>query len=1294
MKSIIKLILLIGFLNTGILYAQQSNITRGVYLFGTTDVNLQQMHDSLYLNTVQASTGYNPAWDNTILHNTQNLKIYSQRSYLATQSSAQRMIYQAEQAVDPNGVKNYFGTKIGQIPLGEDTAWQARVGVNNAGYMVYSCWPNNEYHYGESRGVGYYATFRLKVDQTAGNPQTVKCIVYDSTNHQTLKDTTLYYNDLLPSGSYKNVPLYFTLATQANSPRNYNKNYLTGGAVIESQSLPTTMVDLRVYWYGSVTTYLDNITVEDTLAHSLFAGTNDAAIKQEAGQFTQAGYPLHDKFYLVDEPPVSAFLGYNYVGNRIKDTIVDASRSGTVSAMYHEFQRFLIDGVPYQLMTDPYFITSDIPHPSITDNDIADSAGIAHWNYSTYTTQLQYHLDGALTGNIRPASEAAKNQSKSWILIPQLHGAVFFLFHKYWDQNGANTLRPPSPTEIRLSYNVGIAYGAKGFLPYPYGTDYWWADYPTNQYPVAFDGLVTGRTYNGYLMDHWNNIDTIYGRNIWTGYKEKWNEVAALNRRLMQVGDSILALNWVGAKSWSNSSGQTTDWSGIVSGITTKDTLGNQDAQSYVEVGHLQRGTTNYIVVVNRRCASNSINNDRRDISVTLASLSFANVLVTNIETNTAFVVPNAGTFTDRFNPGEGKIYRLENANIANTRTFSNLTVGSGATLTIASGGSVQLTNGAGITNNGAINVSGTLQVNYNLTISGSGTVTIGTGGQVLTAASTTLTTASGIALVAQAGSTFRFGSNGYLTVNGSLNASGNINTGILFTSTSATPGLGLWNRIGLYGGPNILSYCTVKYSNFGIYVYNTSSNSVQYCSIDSSQNFGVYLGNTAPDSTTCAIFQTTITHCNTGISLSNANVGVSQSTIQNNRGSAISLLNSRLHLALNTIQNNAGKGVYQSGTTSNTYFGDNQLNPGCNILTSNFYEVYLNAGYATIGFYNPPSGPVYYAPNYIYDGSTFSGHLVKNLSGNSITARRCWWGNGTANNFLGSIDTQYAYYTRPNCPIQGKTSVKNNTNIAFGGLDDAMVENIFQWKKDIQSNGSNAVAALYHLACYANAKQSYTDALGTPWETYLQQVGATTSLAKLKSIVTAHLIQAKINHQNYADALTMIDEVLSQNPGDDLWMYCQEEKICLYLKLQDMAGAEKTYKEMIERVQKFDPELLVVLRSLIDAAVGDNSNTVNLIKQHTVSPLVKPASFALEQNYPNPFNPVTHIQYQLPAESKVTLKIYNILGQLVSTLIDETQSAGHKSVTFNGSSLPSGVYFYHLQAGAYNDVKKLVLTK
>ena len=88
------------------------------------------------------------------------------------------------------------------------------------------------------------------------------------------------------------------------------------------------------------------------------------------------------------------------------------------------------------------------------------------------------------------------------------------------------------------------------------------------------------------------------------------------------------------------------------------------------------------------------------------------------------------------------------------------------------------------------------------------------------------------------------------------------------------------------------------------------------------------------------------------------------------------------------------------------------------------------------------------------------------------------------------------------------------------------------------------------------------------------------------------------------------------------------------------------------------------------------------------------PRTYALYQNYPNPFNPSTVISYQLPSNAFVVLKVFDVLGREVETLVDQRESAGNHSVTFNASSLPSGVYLYRLQAGVYHDTKKLLLLK
>jgi hypothetical protein len=82
----------------------------------------------------------------------------------------------------------------------------------------------------------------------------------------------------------------------------------------------------------------------------------------------------------------------------------------------------------------------------------------------------------------------------------------------------------------------------------------------------------------------------------------------------------------------------------------------------------------------------------------------------------------------------------------------------------------------------------------------------------------------------------------------------------------------------------------------------------------------------------------------------------------------------------------------------------------------------------------------------------------------------------------------------------------------------------------------------------------------------------------------------------------------------------------------------------------------------------------------------------SLSQNYPNPFNPTTTIKYHLPEISFITIKIYNVLGKEIVTLVYEEKPAGEYEVEFDGSGLPSGIYFYQLRAGQYVETKKMVL--
>lgn len=116
---------------------------------------------------------------------------------------------------------------------------------------------------------------------------------------------------------------------------------------------------------------------------------------------------------------------------------------------------------------------------------------------------------------------------------------------------------------------------------------------------------------------------------------------------------------------------------------------------------------------------------------------------------------------------------------------------------------------------------------------------------------------------------------------------------------------------------------------------------------------------------------------------------------------------------------------------------------------------------------------------------------------------------------------------------------------------------------------------------------------------------------------------------------------------------------------------------------------------TMMSAGFNVNRVTFTLIATGLERPHgATPHQYALEQNYPNPFNPATVIRYTLPQKSHVSLGIYNLLGEQVGTLVKGEENSGTYSVSFDASKLPSGVYFYRLQAGSFTETRKLIVLR
>jgi len=109
----------------------------------------------------------------------------------------------------------------------------------------------------------------------------------------------------------------------------------------------------------------------------------------------------------------------------------------------------------------------------------------------------------------------------------------------------------------------------------------------------------------------------------------------------------------------------------------------------------------------------------------------------------------------------------------------------------------------------------------------------------------------------------------------------------------------------------------------------------------------------------------------------------------------------------------------------------------------------------------------------------------------------------------------------------------------------------------------------------------------------------------------------------------------------------------------------------------------LSIWTAIVDFPTGVENNITNI-----------PSKYELNQNYPNPFNPVTNIKFNIPEAGFTTLKVYDILGNEVATLINEKRDAGSYEVNFSGERLSSGVYYYKLTSGSFTDTKKMIMIK
>ncbi|MCB0285734.1 MAG: T9SS type A sorting domain-containing protein, partial [Calditrichaeota bacterium] len=161
-------------------------------------------------------------------------------------------------------------------------------------------------------------------------------------------------------------------------------------------------------------------------------------------------------------------------------------------------------------------------------------------------------------------------------------------------------------------------------------------------------------------------------------------------------------------------------------------------------------------------------------------------------------------------------------------------------------------------------------------------------------------------------------------------------------------------------------------------------------------------------------------------------------------------------------------------------------------------------------------------------------------------------------------------------------------------------------------------------------------------------------------------------------------------------------------LDITDAGNTTKIFKYTAPLSAFPDSALTVLASGFVDPSANQNGEAFALIAVtasgnaiplpvvtgiETVEPGVA-KSYSLEQNYPNPFNPSTTIAFALPESQKISLKIFDITGKEIATLISGDRPAGSYQITFDASNLASGIYFYQLNAGSFSATKRMMLIK
>ena len=529
---------------------------------------------------------------------------------------------------------------------------------------------------------------------------------------------------------------------------------------------------------------------------------------------------------------------------------------------------------------------------------------------------------------------------------------------------------------------------------------------------------------------------------------------------------------------------------------------------------------------------------------------------------------------------------------------------------------------------------------------------------------SSAITIPTGIGLESKSGATMNFNSG--LTVNGTL------------SPTGGTFNFGNGTGLVVNGTTNCQNTLFTGSYNWAGIVLNSSatfiSNTIRYAITGLTLTASTYLqGNNIHD-------------CGTGLHISNTSISLPNgNSIQNNNGT-----------------NRNGTGVLFSGYSQGLFFPHNKIiNNDLNI------SIQSNA-HPDFGVY---TGINDQGRNSIYGGYPYD---IRSQYTGTISAQCNWWGGYPiyppylpyldVTTLYGSINTDYALTSNPNSSIgiieenhkTRETSLQKSSIVVVESIEgikefdearallqdklkekegEKILLNILNKYPDKQS-GRLAFIALYYY--YNMIKDE-----GSKKMILLESTNEEQSLSSLAMYFKARDYKER---GDYKSAIEELEKVVNKRHSSDIMPYVYYDLGTLYYyNLDDKGKGEKYYRELAEKY----PEEAITKTVLSITKLQQQCPEPPTAKEETTVTETK-----LFANYPNPFNPSTVIKYQLSEASQVSLKVYDVMGREVATLVNSFQNKGSYDINFNANGLSSGIYFYKLNVNGKQHINKMLLMK